>query len=50
MKLIIAFALGYILSLLIHTRLFKRLKDTYDYVTIQNYSLSNAWRRAGRAL
>lgn len=50
MNLFLAFLTGYILSLIIHSRLIKRLKDTYDYVTKHNYTLSAAWYWAGRTL
>lgn len=50
MNLITAFITGYLLSLAIHSRLIKRLKDTYDYVTKNKYTLSAAWYWAGRTL
>lgn len=50
MKLLAVFITGYVLSLVIHSRLIKRIKDTYDYVYKHNYSLSSAWYWAGRTL
>lgn len=50
MNLFIAFAAGYLLALVLHRRLIKRIADTYEYVTKYHYTLPSAWRSAGRTI